>query len=228
MKKLMLLLLAAAAATAWAGDVARFVNLGFSDDDRYFLFGQYGVDEKTLHPYAEISVVDVPANQFAPAGVRKASSRVASEPGATGEGALYNLLRDSADLARKHGIDHARTGRVLYLPAPPEARPQETLAFRDFQTGARYQMRLVQSASGEGDRVESAFHIEVTVNPASGESSSYRMGLPDYRRRGVKGYRVSQVLLSPGGGSLIAVVERSERDGGGSNVRYMIETLRLR
>jgi predicted secreted protein len=228
MKKLIVLLLALASATASAGDVARFVNLGFSEDDRYFLFGQYGVDEKTLNPYAELFVVDVPANQFAAGGTRKAAYPTSSEPGSTGLGALFNLVRDSADLSKKHGIDHTRTGRVLYVPSVPEAKPQETLSFRDFQAGTRYEMRLMQSSSGEGDRVESAFHIEVSVTGASGQPRSYRMGLPDYRRRGVKGYRISQVLLAPGGGSLVVVVERSERDTGGSNIRYMIETLRLR
>ncbi len=227
MKKLIVLLLTLASTLASAGDVARFVNLGFSQDDRYFLFGQYGVDEKTLNPYAELSVVDVPANQFAPGGTRKAASHTASEPGATGEGALYNLLRDSADLSRKHGIDHTRTGRLLYVPSVPEAKPQETLSFRDFQAGTRYQMRLLQSSYGEGERVESAFHIEVSVTSASGDKS-YRMGLPDFRRKGVRSYRISQVLLAPGSSALVVVVERSERDSGGANIRYMIETLRLR
>ena len=228
MKKLIVLLLALASTAAFAGDVARFVNLGFSEDDRYFLFGQYGVDEKTLKPYAELAVVDLPANQFTPGGTRKATYRVSSEPGATGEGALHNLLRDSADLSRKHGIDHTRTGRLLYVPSVPEAKPQESLSFRDFQAGTRYQMRLIQSVHGEGERIESSFHIEVSVTSSSGDSKSYRMGLPDYRRKGVRGYRIGQVLLAPGGGALVVVVERSERDTGGSNIRYMIETLRLR
>jgi predicted secreted protein len=228
MKKLIALLLTLAAAASWAGDVARFVNLGFSEDDRYLLFGQYGVLEGSLNPYAEISVVDVPANQFAASGVRKASYKVASEPATTGEGALFNLLRDSADLVRKHGIDHVRTGRVLYVLAQADSKPQETLSFRDFQSGTRYQLKLVQASYGEGERQESTFHIEVTITSSTGETRSYRMGLPDYRRKGIRSYRVSEVLLSPRGGSLVAVIERSERDTGGSNIRYMIETLRLR
>ncbi len=228
MKKLTALLLALVTAAAWAGDVAHFVNLGFSEDDRYFLFGQYGVDEKTLSPYAEIAVVDVPANQFASGAVRKASYKLPSEPGTTGEGALYNLLRDNGDVARKYLIDHVRTGRLLYVLASGDAKPQETLSFRDFQTGSRYQMHLVQATFGEGDKVESSFHIEITVTSASGDAKSYRMGLPDFRRKGVRGYRVRQVLLSPRGGSLVVVMERAERDTGGSNIRYMIETLRLR
>ncbi len=228
MKKLIVLLLALAATAASAGDVARFVNLGFSDDDRYFVFGQYGVDEKTLNPYAEMAVVDVPANRFAPNGVRRATYRASAEAGTTGEGALYNLLRDNADLTRTHNVDHTRTGRVLYLPASPEAKPDEVLSFRDFQAGTRYQMRLVQASYGEGERVESSFHIEVSVATAAGDTRSYRMGLPDLRRKGVRSYRVSQVLLSPKAGALVAVIERSERDSGGSNIRYMVETLRLR
>ena len=29
------------------------------------------------------------------------------------------------------------------------------------------------------------------------------MGLPDFRRKGVRGYRISQVLLAPGGAALV-------------------------
>ena len=43
-----LFLLAALAASA--GDVAQFVNLGFSKDARYFMFGQFGIAEKDSAP----------------------------------------------------------------------------------------------------------------------------------------------------------------------------------
>ena len=44
---------------AFAGDVAQFVNLGFSADAKYFLFGQYGITEKDSLPWADTFIVDV-------------------------------------------------------------------------------------------------------------------------------------------------------------------------
>ena len=57
------------ASLLFAGDIARFVNLGFSHDNRYFMFAQYGVKEGTSFPYADLFVVDVPTNRFASQGV---------------------------------------------------------------------------------------------------------------------------------------------------------------
>ena len=41
----------AATLAAGAGDIAQFVNLGFSADSKYFMFGQYGVLQKTSTPW---------------------------------------------------------------------------------------------------------------------------------------------------------------------------------
>ena len=41
-----------AALAASAGDVAQFVNLGFSPDSRYFMFGQYGTLERNSAAWA--------------------------------------------------------------------------------------------------------------------------------------------------------------------------------
>src|SRR4030042_7188251 len=79
-----------AAIAAWSGDVAQFANLGFSSDGRHFMFGQHGILEKTSYPYAELSIVDVPANAFTPQGVKKVSYTKGVEPGSTGLGALLN------------------------------------------------------------------------------------------------------------------------------------------
>ena len=64
-----LFLLAALAASA--GDVAQFINLGFSPDSRYFMFGQYGVAEGSSAPWADSYIVDVPGNAYAKKGVRQ-------------------------------------------------------------------------------------------------------------------------------------------------------------
>ena len=56
-------------------------------DARYFMFGQYGIAEKSSAPWADTFIVDVPANAFAPQGdaasssARSRSSRVPTASG---------------------------------------------------------------------------------------------------------------------------------------------------
>ena len=219
-------ILALTALSAFAGDAAAFQNLGFSPDGRYFMFAQYGVSESGSQPYAQIFTVDVPRNRFVPGGVRKSSGRRAVEPGTDGRSALFNLLADVLPLKKKYGIDHAVTGRLLYILLDG-AQPLPELAFRDFQTDKSYKVVLNQSSAGSGTGVKSSFHLLVTVEDSSGGTRSYTAGNPDYWRDGVRGYRIRQILLAPDERSLVFAVERAEEDPAGASVRYMVETLKL-
>jgi predicted secreted protein len=215
-----------AVGAVWAGDVAQFVNLGFSGDSRYFMFAQYGVIEKTDAPYAELFVVDVPANDFTPHGVLKVSYTSAVEPGDRGDGALFNLMEDAVGVKRQYRIDHLITGRLLYLLVDG-GEPNDTLEFRDFQTGNSYSMKLLQSVTGTGREISSSYHIDLDVKDKSGKIKNLTVGNPSIRRTGVQGYHITQVVLAPDGKSLVFVIQRAELDTKGSNVRYMIETIAL-
>ena len=59
--------------------------------------------------------MDVATNRFVPDGVRRAASTNPVEPGDSGIGALFNLVRDSVELLRRHRVDHTRTGRLVYI-----------------------------------------------------------------------------------------------------------------
>ena len=216
-----------AAAAAWSGDVAQFDNLGFSSDGRYFMFGQHGILEKTSYPYAELSIVDVPANAFTPQGVKKVSYTAAVEPGSTGLGALLNALGDMAAQKRQYRIDHLVTGRLLYLLVDG-VNPAETLEFRDFQAGTKYAVTLVQTAGTKDGAPAAAFSLKVTVTGRDGKANDYTVGTAGLARAGVKTYRVKQVVLGPDGAALVFVIQREEADGAGVNIRYMVETVRLR
>lgn len=215
-----------AAAAAFAGDVAQFVNLGFSEDSRFFMFAQYGVLEKNTAPYAELFVVDVPANAFTNRGVRKLSYTRSVEPGNKGQGALFNLIEDSTGQRRQYRIDHLLTGRLLYL-LMNGVEAGDTLEFRDFQTGRKYTMNLIQSATEEGKEVSSSFHIKLTIEDRDGGVRSLDVGNPGLRRSGVRSYLIKQILLAPDGKSLVLIIQRAEQDTRGSNIRYMVETVRV-
>jgi predicted secreted protein len=214
-----------AALAAWAGDVAQFDNLGFSADGRYFMFGQHGVLEKTSFPYAELYIVDVPANAYAPQGVKKVSYTKGVEPGATGLGALLNALDDASAQKRQYRIDHLVTGRLLYVLVDG-VNPAETLEFRDFQANTKYAVTLVQTSSTKDGQPAAAFTLKITVTGTDGKAKDYAVGNAGLSRAGVKSYRVKQILLGPGA-SLVFVIQREEADSTGVDIRYMVETLRL-
>ena len=75
------------------------------------MFGQHGILEKTSYPYAELSIVDVPANAFVPQGAKKVSYAKGVEPGATGLG------RAAERPGRHGGARSGSTGSTTSSPA---------------------------------------------------------------------------------------------------------------
>ena len=53
----------------FAGDVATFVDKGFSEDGKYYIFGQYGKTDKKFESWAEIYQVDIEKNDWVDGGV---------------------------------------------------------------------------------------------------------------------------------------------------------------
>lgn len=202
--------------TASAGDVARFINLGFSPDSRYFMFGQYGIQEKTSAPWAETYIVDVKANVFVPQGTRKVVSSREVDAGSDAIGALFEAVAESRAQKVRYNIRHTETGRLLYILVDGAPAP-DSLDFRDFETSRSYSVVLSQSGASYG--------LSVTVTDKDGASRTYRAGDPSYRRPGVKAYHVKEIILAPDNASLVFLVQKEEQDTRGNNIRYMIETV---
>ena len=151
----------------FAGDVASFVNLGFSNDSKYYMFGQFGLTEKESYPYTELFIVDVKSNSFVRGGVFKQTYKISTLPGQDGSGALYTLLHSQAQGVSKYKINHLNTGRTVYLLLNGE-EAEETINFRDFQTGKIYDVTLSQSLTGTGKDRSSSFSISVRITDSSG------------------------------------------------------------
>ncbi len=210
---------------AFAGDIARFVNLGFSDNSKYFMFGQYGIEEKNSYPYADVFIVDIPKNNFVKSGVKHFTSKRSANPGDTGEGALFNLIEEMAKEKNRLKIDHLNTGRILFLLLNGE-KPKENIEFRDFLSGKSYKIHMVQSTFGRGKSISSSFYIDVDItSKKNGKKEHYEVGLPNYKRKGVKSYKIRKIIITPDQQSLIFVVEKEEIAKSGFNIRYMVEAL---
>jgi predicted secreted protein len=147
-------------------------------------------------------------------------------PGQDGSGAFYSLLTSNASLPRSYGINHLKTGRLVYLLLDGEV-PKSHIEFRDFNTGNQYSINLVQMSSGEGKTVKASFHLQVTVVFSGGNVKAYTVGLPGYYRSGVKTYRIRQVILSPDEQSVVFVIEKEYPAGTGKTIRYMVETVKV-
>ncbi len=213
--------------TLYAGDIARFVNLGFSNNSKYFMFGQYGIEEETSKPYGDIFIVSIPKNSFVKSGVKHFKAKKSANPGDTGEGALFNLLEEIIKEKKHFKIDHLNTGRILFLLLNGE-KPKEKIEFRDFLSGKSYTIHMVQSTFGKGPNISSSFYIDVDIlSKKTGKKEHYEVGLPNYRRRGVKSYKIRKIIITPDQKSLIFVIEKEETAKSGFNIRYMVEALNI-
>lgn len=210
-----------------AGDVATFVNLGFSEDSRTFMFAQYGIEEETSTPFAEIYTVDVPGNRFVPNGTLSRSFDVPLSPGQDGSGALYNLLPQAHSLVQRYDLNHLRQGRLVYLLVNGQ-EPKSQIAFRDFRSGNRYEVTLVQQERAESDPPRAAFHILLTVIRQNGNRQEYTVGLPEFFREGVNSYQIRQILHAPNERGIVFVVEKITETATGREVRFMVETVAFR
>ena len=225
MKKILVLLtFLLSASIIFSGDIAQYINLGFSSDSKYFMFGQYGISSEDTKAFAETYIVDVSRNNFISGGInsRKFSEEIL--PGQEGLGSLFTILEDSMAIISKTGINHIATGRVVYLLVNG-AIPKERLAFRDFFKGDAYTVTLVQERFGADDNISSSFHINLSVTDKLDKIRTYTIGLPDFKRKDVLRYRIKQVVFTPSEEGLVFVIEKEINGPQGKAIRYMVETL---
>ncbi len=213
-------------ASAQAGDVATFVNLGFSADSSFFMFGQYGFDAASGKLYAETYLVDNKKNDFVPKGVARRTFDCAIEPGQETSGAIFSLYGDQIDLVKKYKIDNLKPGRLLYVLIDG-LEPPSSLSFPDYKTGATFEISLNQSAAKSGATVTSSFGIAVSYTAKGGETKRVVGGNPDIKRKGVESYLIRRLFIAPDEKTLVFIVEKRTMSKGDPGVRYMVEALRL-
>ncbi|MFP3043443.1 DUF2259 domain-containing protein [Treponema primitia] len=214
----------------WAGDNASFVDLGFSPDGRVYMFAQYGVESRTLRPWADLGVVDVPRNNFVSGGRVSYTHTDTVVPGQDGSGALFRLITQNSTLADRYGINFLRQGQPLFISLETSNGPGdggETIEFRDFQAGSSYKATLVPTLEGYGANLKSSFIINVEKTAKDGSKRSYTVGTPQIKRPLISSYRVRKVMIAPQDGSLIFVIEMKKPGEEGFDLRYMVEALKL-
>jgi len=211
----------------FAGDTARFVNLGFSADGAYFMFAQHGYQQDRGRVYSDLFIVDVKRNIFTPGGVHHGEYESIIEPGQSSDGALYSLLETTADQRRRYNIVYPEKGRPLYIRFPETETEEDStnnLTFRDFERDTMYTVDLIQDVEGEGENLQSRFYIDLKLEYRNGIVKKIKIGHPEYGRKGITEYEINRIILSPEEDSLIFIISKSDVD---LNVRYMIETVKI-
>lgn len=215
-----IIVMAIFAATVYAGDIANFVNLGFSADGSKFAFGQYGLQDKTYRAYAEIYAVDVAANTFLPNGIFRTSPSKQTE--GKESKATFLALQNRAQVSlSKWGISEIRQGRVLYAQTE-STEGDQTLFFRDFQTSDEYTVIINTT---QKSKTESSFYLTVEKTKPNGTKIKKEVGRPDYVRSGVKNYAVKKILMDDSARAVIFIIEKKEHTAAGDSFRYMVEAI---
>lgn len=208
--------------TLYAGDVANFVNLGFSADGSKFAFGVHGVKDRTYQAYAQIYLIDAKTNDFLENGVFKTSPTRATYA-LNSKTVFLDLQHRASPYLKKYGILQEKEGRPLYSQTE-ETREDNTLIFRDFETGTEYTVVL---HSKNVNTTESSFHITCDVITTNGSKRSYKVGHPEVVRKGTKSYSVKKIIIDGTASTLVFVVEKKEHEKGGDSVRYMVEVVKM-
>jgi predicted secreted protein len=220
------------AETERTGDSATFQDLGFSQEGRYYNFAQYGVLTGTLRPWAELIVVDVTRNDYAPGGKFSSVGKESVRAGQDGSGTMRRLLNQNNRFRKRYGLDQTNPGQPLYISQDSEKTTdgRETIKFRDFNRKIDYQANLIPITYGKGGSLKSSFYIELTQTGKNGNHKTWRVGTPELKRPQIHSYHIEKVLENPEGNSLIFVIrmkQQSDPRADSYNIRYMVEALRL-
>lgn len=222
-----------AAFASFAGDSAVLVDNGFSADGNYYIFGQYGKIDKKFQGWAEIYTVDVLKNDYVDNEVyRVKPSAVTFDK--TGKEVYESLAGKNYLSIKKYNCAQNSPEQILYIREEEKKAGTDEIEFKDFISSvsddqAYYKVVLVPTVSGEGINVKSSFYIDIEKLDSKGSVlASQKIGNPGITRKGVKNYKIERIVCDKTGKKLVFIVEKTMEDKTGINIRYMIETARLK
>lgn len=218
--------------TTFAGDAAALVDNGFSEDGKYYIFGQYGKTDKSFQGWAEIYTVDVQANDYVDGEYFKIKpSAVTADK--TGKEVYESLASRNFYTLKKRNCKPCEPNQVLYIRELESKGSTDEIVFKDFSSSvakdqAYYHVRLVPSYKGEGLNIKSSFYIELEKKDSDGNSLAKQIvGSPKISRKCVSNYKIERIVCDKTGKNLVFIIEKTINDKTGVNIRYMIEAVSL-
>lgn len=202
-----------------SGDKANFLNLGFSPNGHYFMFGQFGYTPESSSNYAGIHLIDVRDNTFVPGGSYRKTFILPNNPTQKPIAGFLKLLETTAPRRNRYRIDYLIQGTPIYINLGKE-KDSKNLEFRNYNDGKFYQISLLQQVEGKVPRIRSSFFIKLTVKGKTNERT-YTIGRPHYKRTKIVDYDIKQILLGPQNKTILFVISKEDYQ---KNIRYMVES----
>lgn len=216
-----------------AGDVASFVDKGFSADGKYYVFGQYGRTDKKYQGWAEIYQVDIAKNDYVDSGVFKINPTAVTADKAGID--VYDALEGKNFYYIKDlNCKKSNPDQVLYILDDVNKSGTDEIVFKDFnnsdiETPDSYYIQLVPTINGSGKNVKSSFYIWVEKKDYQGNTiSKTKVGSPDIVRKGISNYKIERIMCDPSGKNFIFVIEKILEDDAGISIRYMVEAAEIK
>ena len=234
MKKIVLAVLAllVGSVNLFAGDVATFVDCGFSADGKYYVFGQYGKTDKKFQGWADIYQVEIEKNDYVSKGVFKIKpSAVTSDK--SGLEVYESLEAKNFYYLKDLNCEKPNADQVLYILEDIKKTGTDEIVFTDFRSSEienqdTYHINLVPTVKGSGKNVKSSFYILLEKKDSEGNIIlNKKIGSPDIVRKGVYNYKIERIFCDKSGQSLIFVIEKMIEDDTGVSIRYMIEATKF-
>ncbi len=216
-----------------AGDVATFVDKGFSEDGKYYVFGQYGRTDKKYQGWAEIYQVDIAKNDWVDGGVFKINTTAVTADKA-GVDVYESLEGKNYYYLRNLNCKVANADQVLYILDDVNKTGTDEIVFTDFNNSTvdspnTFHIQLVPTINGKGKSVKSSFYIWVEKKDADGNTiSKTKVGSPDVVRSGISNYKIERIMCDPSQTNFIFVIEKIQEDDTGISIRYMVEAAKIK
>lgn len=216
----------------YAGDSAVFVDEGFSQDGKVYVFGQYGVTDKNFQGWAELYAVDTEKNDYIDGEYFRIKPTSVTK-NKKGKDLYSDLIGKSYFELKKYNLKNARPDKVLYIRESENKSSTDEILFKDFVSSvsndqAFYSVKLFPSVKGDGVNVSSSFYIDLVKKDSEGNIlARQKIGNPQITRKGVKSYKIERILSSQDGKSIVFIIEKTCEDKTGVNIRFMVETAKL-
>src|SRR5690554_5689611 len=139
-------------------DVARLDVIGFSADGQYFAFSQHGVNDGLGDPYAELFVIDVAGDSWAPGTPLRIgmTEEELSTLHASGDDPVARIertfRREVQPALQRYGVADANPGQLLVRRTVFDQADATQLSFTQIADGgAEYVVRLKTEETTECD-----------------------------------------------------------------------------
>jgi predicted secreted protein len=211
----------------FAGDVAQFVNMGFSPDGLYYMFGQYGTEDSSSRSYAEIYTIDVQKNVYVTEGIF-ITPPTAATAGKSGKAVFEELVQKAHPIIQKYAVSTINNGDALYIMSEDSGRQQ--IQFREFASEKGpdhiwWEVRVNTLLNKEDNT--SSFYLIAEKNEDGAVGRRYLVGSPGIQRKDVFQYNIRSIIPDSTGAFLVFIMEKEMNALRGTSVRFMAETLVL-